>query len=309
MNNAALAFVFPGQGSQKIGMLAELAEQHSIVGETFAEASDILGYDLWALCQLGDQEAINQTAVTQPLLLTASIAAFRVWQQHSSVTPAYVAGHSLGEWSALVAADVVDFADAVKLVQRRGELMQEAVPVGEGGMAAILGLTDEQVIAVCREVGAHAVNFNCPGQVVIAGSAAAVNAAIDGAKQAGAKRAIPLSVSAPFHTPMMKPAAEALAIDIAATNFSAPRIPVVHNVTADVESSAEAIKQLMIEQVYSAVKWTQSAEFMINAGIEVMIECGTGKVLCGLNKKVSRSLQVSSLEDEAGLEKALGLVN
>ncbi|RMA81086.1 ACP S-malonyltransferase [Umboniibacter marinipuniceus] len=309
MNNAALAFVFPGQGSQKIGMLAELAEQHSIVGETFAEASDILGYDLWALCQQGEQDAINQTAVTQPLLLTASIAAFRIWQQQSTVLPAYVAGHSLGEWSALVAADVVDFADAVRLVQRRGELMQAAVPAGEGGMAAILGLTDEQVISVCADADAHAVNFNCPGQVVIAGTAAAVDAAVEGAKQAGAKRAIPLAVSAPFHTPMMKPAAEALATDIAATEFRAPRIPVVHNVTANTESSADTIKQLMVEQVYSAVKWTQSVEFMINAGIEATIECGTGKVLCGLNKKVSRGLQVASLEDAAGLEKALGLVN
>ena len=308
MINAALAFVFPGQGSQKIGMLAEMSEHYPIVGETFAQASDILCYDLWELCQRGEQDAINQTAVTQPLLLTASVAAFRVWQQRTSVKPAFVAGHSLGEWSALVAADVIDFSDAVRLVQRRGELMQAAVPAGEGGMAAILGLSDEQVIAVCEQTGAHAVNFNCPGQVVIAGTSSAVDAAIAAATEAGAKRAIALAVSAPFHTPMMKPAAEALAVDIASTEFRNPTTPVVHNVTAHIEASADAIKQLMVEQVYSAVKWTQSVEFMVANGIETTIECGTGKVLCGLNKKVLRTLNIASLEDVAGLEKALGMV-
>jgi len=300
--------VFPGQGSQKVGMLADLAAQFPVVEETFAQASEVLGYDLWALCQSGEQEQLNQTEITQPLLLTASIAAYRAWAERSAVKPSLVAGHSLGEWSALVAAGVISFADGVRLVQRRGALMQEAVPAGQGSMAAILGLSDQQVKDVCQAAGAHAVNFNCPGQVVIAGGKAEVDAAIEGAKEAGAKRAIALAVSAPFHTPMMKPAADALAEDIANTQFSAPEIKIIHNVNASPEANPEKIKALMVEQIYSAVLWTQSVEVMVEQGIETTIECGPGKVLCGLNKKVSRALNVASLEDVAGLEKGLGLV-
>ena len=308
MTHAALAFVFPGQGSQKVGMLADLAERFPIVNETFAEASEVLGYDLWELTQSGPQEKLNQTEITQPLLLTASIACYRAYEQSSDVRPAVVAGHSLGEWSALVAAGVVAFKDAVKLVASRGALMQKAVPQGEGGMAAILGLRDVQVREVCSATGAHAVNFNCPGQVVIAGDNASVEAAIAAATEAGAKRAIALAVSAPFHTPMMKPAADALAAEVDAVTFNKPSIRVIHNVTVTEESSPEAIKAIMLEQIYSPVRWTETAELFASSGIETIIGCGPGKVLCGLNKKVSRSFNVASLEDTAGFDKALGMV-
>lgn len=309
MSNAALAFAFPGQGSQKVGMLSELAQHHEEVEATFAEASEVLGYDLWSLCQEGPQEKLNQTEVTQPLLLTSSIACYRVYQKICATQPSVVAGHSLGEWSALVAAGVLAFNDAVRLVARRGALMQAAVPAGEGAMAAILGLSDEAVKHVCEANDAYAVNFNCPGQVVVAGATSAVENVLVAAKEAGAKRALPLPVSAPFHTPMMKPAAQALSEDIGNTAFSAPQIPVIHNVNVEKTSEPADIKSLMVEQIYSPVLWTQTVERMIDEGVTTIIECGPGKVLCGLNKKVSRSLAVASLEDVAGLEKAVEMVN
>lgn len=294
------AFVFPGQGSQKIGMLAELAAEHSIVQKTFAEASAVLGYDMWALVQNGSQDEINLTERTQPLLLTASVAVWRVWQEKNGATPAFMAGHSLGEWSALVCAEVVAFKDAVKLVQQRGKFMQDAVPAGQGAMAAIIGLDDAAILEACKKAEqgevVSAVNFNSPGQVVIAGSVAAVERASVLCKEAGAKRALPLPVSAPFHTSLMQPAADRLAEQINATTFSLPKIPVVHNVTAQAEPCAEKIKALMIEQIYSPVRWVECVNTLVAAGVNKTIECGPGKVLSGLNKRIHAELTTASIE-------------
>jgi len=300
MTQQNLAFVFPGQGSQKIGMLGDLAAQYPIVTQTFAEASQVLGYDLWDLVQNGAQEDINLTERTQPLLLTASVAVWRVWNEQDGAQPALVSGHSLGEWSALVCAGVIAFTDAVKLVQQRGKFMQEAVPAGQGAMFAIIGLDDALIIEACKKAEqgevVSAVNFNSPGQVVIAGTAAAVERAGALCKEAGAKRALPLPVSAPFHTSLMRPAADRLAEQIAATEFKAPQIPVVHNVTAQTESNPEKIKALMIEQIYSAVRWVECVNTMSAAGITTTVECGPGKVLSGLNKRINSELTTLSVE-------------
>lgn len=294
------AFVFPGQGSQKIGMLTELAAEYSVVQKTFAEASEVLGYDLWNLVQTGSQEEINLTERTQPLLLTASVAVWRVWQEKNGAMPAYMAGHSLGEWSALVCAGVVAFKDAVKLVQQRGKFMQEAVPAGMGAMAAIIGLDDAAILDACKKAEqgevVSAVNFNSPGQVVIAGTAAAVERASALCKEAGAKRALPLPVSAPFHTSLMQPAADRLAEQINATVFSSPKVPVIHNVTAQSETSGEKIKALMIEQIYSPVRWVECVNTLVAAGVTLTVECGPGKVLSGLNKRIHSELVTSSIE-------------
>jgi [acyl-carrier-protein] S-malonyltransferase len=309
MTQQNLAFVFPGQGSQKIGMLADLAAQYPIVTQTFAEASQVLGYDLWDLVQNGAQDDINLTERTQPLLLTASVAVWRVWQAKNGVQPALVSGHSLGEWSALVCAGVVAFADAVKLVQQRGKFMQEAVPAGQGAMFAIIGLDDALIIEACKKAEqgevVSAVNFNSPGQVVIAGTSTAAERAAALCKEAGAKRALPLPVSAPFHTSLMRPAADRLAEQIAATEFKAPQIPVVHNVTAQTESNPEKIKALMIEQIYSAVRWVECVNTMSTAGITTTIECGPGKVLSGLNKRINSELTTLSVEKPEELDSVL----
>jgi [acyl-carrier-protein] S-malonyltransferase len=298
--NQKTAFVFPGQGSQKIGMLAELAAEYSVVSTTFAEASEVLGYDLWNLVQTGTQEDINLTERTQPLLLTASVAVWRVWKEKNGAIPAFMAGHSLGEWSALVCAEVVAFKDAVKLVQQRGKFMQEAVPAGQGAMAAIIGLDDAAILDACKKAEqgevVSAVNFNSPGQVVIAGTAAAVERASGLCKAAGAKRALPLPVSAPFHTSLMQPAADRLAEQINATVFSSPKVPVVHNVTAKSEQSAEKIKALMIEQIYSPVRWVECVNTLVAAGVTRTVECGPGKVLSGLNKRIHAELITNSIE-------------
>jgi [acyl-carrier-protein] S-malonyltransferase len=303
------AFVFPGQGSQKIGMLAELAAEYSIVQKTFADASAVLGYDLWALVQNGSQDEINLTERTQPLLLTASVAVWRVWQEKNGMTPAFMAGHSLGEWSALVCAEVVAFKDAVKLVQQRGKFMQDAVPAGQGAMAAIIGLDDAAILEACKKAEqgevVSAVNFNSPGQVVIAGSVAAVERASVLCKEAGAKRALPLPVSAPFHTSLMQPAADRLAEQINATTFSLPKIPVVHNVTAQAEPCAEKIKALMIEQIYSPVRWVECVNTLVASGVNKTIECGPGKVLSGLNKRIHADLVTVSIEKPEELLAAL----
>jgi [acyl-carrier-protein] S-malonyltransferase len=309
MTTQHLAFVFPGQGSQKIGMLAELAAEFPVVQATFAEASAVLGYDLWALVQSGTQEEINLTERTQPLLLTASVAVWRAWQEKNGAQPALMAGHSLGEWSALVCAGVVAFKDAVKLVQQRGKFMQEAVPAGQGAMAAIIGLDDALIIDACKKAEqgevVSAVNFNSPGQVVIAGAAAAVERASALCKEAGAKRALPLPVSAPFHTELMRPAADRLAEQIAATEFSAPSIPVVHNVSAETESDPEKIKALMIEQIYSPVRWVECVNTMVEKGITTTLECGPGKVLSGLNKRISADVNAIAVEKPEELQQAL----
>ena len=309
MTNQHLGFVFPGQGSQKIGMLAELAPEFPVVGQTFAEASSVLGYDLWSLVQTGTQDEINLTERTQPLLLTASVAVWRAWQEKNGTRPALMAGHSLGEWSALVCAGVVDFKDAVRLVQQRGKFMQEAVPAGQGAMAAIIGLDDALILDACKKAEqgevVAAVNFNSPGQVVIAGTATAVERASALCKEAGAKRALPLPVSAPFHTELMRPAADRLAEQIAATIFSVPEIPVVHNVTAEVETNPEKIKALMIEQIYSPVRWVECVNTMTAKGIAITLECGPGKVLSGLNKRINTDLVTVSVEKPEELLAAL----
>lgn len=312
MTTQHLAFVFPGQGSQKIGMLAELAAEYPVVQKTFAEASEVLGYDLWALVQTGAQEDINLTERTQPLLLAASVAVYRVWQQKSGAQPAFMAGHSLGEWSALVCAGVVAFKDAVKLVQQRGKFMQEAVPAGQGAMAAIIGLDDALIVDACKKAEqgevVSAVNFNSPGQVVIAGAVTAVERASILCKEAGAKRALPLPVSAPFHTELMRPAAERLAEQITATSFTIPTIPVVHNVTAEVEMNPEKIKALMIEQIFSPVRWVECVNTLASKGVSLTLECGPGKVLSGLNKRINSELSTVSVEKPEELSAALAMI-
>ena len=313
MTQSHLAFVFPGQGSQKIGMLADLSSQYSLVAETFSEASSALGYDLWDLVQNGSQDDINLTERTQPLLLAASVAIWRVWQHKGGAQPVLMAGHSLGEWSALVCAGVVAFGDAIKLVQQRGKFMQEAVPAGQGAMAAIIGLDDASIIDACKQAEqgevVAAVNFNSPGQVVIAGAAGAVERASALCKEAGAKRALPLPVSAPFHTSLMRPAAEKLAAQIYNTSFSTPDIPVVHNVTAEPESNPEKIKALMIEQIFSAVRWVDCVNTLSARGIATTIECGPGKVLSGLNKRINKDLNTLSIETSEELLGALETFN
>lgn len=308
MSDQKLAFVFPGQGSQKVGMLAEIASAHSVVQETFEEASDALGYDMWDMIQNGEQEQLNLTERTQPILLTSSVALWRVWQQQKGVMPTMVAGHSLGEFSALVCAGSIDFRGAVTLVRDRGQFMQTAVPVGEGSMAAVLGLDDQVIIDICDATGAEAVNFNSPGQVVIAGKVAAVDAAIEQLKEAGAKRAMLLPVSAPFHTSLMRPAGEKLAKKVAELAISTPTIPVVHNVHAQTESDPEKIKELLVKQIYSPVQWTHCIQTMVAAGVGATLECGPGKVLSGLSKRIDKSLTSFNIENPAGLEKALAEV-
>ena len=313
MGNQKLAFQFPGQGSQKVGMLANMAQQYPVVEETFAEASECLGYDMWQLIQGGPQEALNLTEKTQPMLLSAGVALWRVWGQRGGTQPGVLAGHSLGEFTALVCAGTIDFTDAVKLVQQRGAFMQTAVPVGEGAMAAIIGLDDDAINKACEGAAqgdcVAAVNYNSPGQVVIAGHVAAVERAIEACKAAGAKRALPLPVSAPFHTELMRPAGEQLADVIAGLTFNAPTIPVVHNVNGRTESDPAKIKALLVEQIYSPVKWVSCMQTMLAQGVEVAIECGPGNVLSGLGRRIHKPLAVAGLEEPEGLEKALGLAS
>jgi [acyl-carrier-protein] S-malonyltransferase len=304
----SLAFVFPGQGSQKVGMLSEYSDV-AVVRETYNEASQVLGYDLWALSQDGPQEELNMTAVTQPLLLTASVALWRLWNVKGGAQPSLMAGHSLGEFSALVCAGVIGFADAVDLVRKRGQLMQSAVPVGVGAMAAIIGLDDDKVDAACAAVAngecVNGVNYNSPGQVVIAGHAAAVDRAIAACKEAGAKRGLPLPVSAPFHTDLMRPAGEELAKVVEQIEFSSPAVPVVHNVTIAPEVDPAKIKALVVEQIYSPVPWTQCVQYISSQGITDTVECGAGKVLSGLNKRISATLNCYSTDTVVTLDSAI----
>lgn len=303
-----LAFVFPGQGSQSLAMLADFADQE-VVQNTFSEASAALGYDLWQLVQQGPVEKLNQTNFTQPALLTASVAIWRLWHASSSATPALLAGHSLGEYSALVCAGVLSLADAVKLVQKRGELMQASVPEGVGAMAAVIGLDDQIIIDACAEAAneevVSAVNFNSPGQVVIAGHKAAVERAGILCKAAGAKRVLPLPVSVPSHCALMKGAAEKLAEEFNHITFNEPNIPVVNNVDVVTEHSAQAIKLALIKQLYSPVRWTETIEYLAQQGIEFTIEAGPGKVLQGLLKRIDKTISCQSVNDSASLAKAL----
>ena len=277
------AFVFPGQGSQSLGMLSAAAEAWPMITETFDEASNVLGYDLWHLCQHGPAEELNKTMVTQPALLTARVALWRQWCVSDGPRPDFVAGHSLGEYSALVAAESLDFIEAVKLVQLRGELMQDAVPEGQGRMAAILGLEDSDVVSACEESAegdvVAAVNFNAPGQVVIAGSAAAVERAIEACKAKGARKAMPLPVSVPSHCALMKGAAEQLAEALEDIRFNDAVIPVVQNVNAEPARDAEVLKANLLKQLYSPVLWTNSVQRLSTEGVGVAVECGAGKVL------------------------------
>lgn len=305
MTDSTLAFVFPGQGSQKVGMLADIAEKFPVVKDCFSEASEALGYDMWDLVQNGEQEQLNLTEKTQPILLTSSVALWRVWQEKNGPVPAVMAGHSLGEFSALVCAGSLSFSDAVTLVRDRGQFMQTAVPVGVGAMAAILGLEDQVIVDICKQTGAEAVNFNSPGQVVIAGKVAAVENAIVQLKEAGAKKAMSLPVSAPFHTSLMRPAGEKLAEKIASLVVSKPLIPVIHNVHAQSESDPEKIKDLLVKQISSPVNWRACVQFMVDTGTTTTIECGPGKVLSGLNKRIHKPLNTFNIENSDGLEKAL----
>jgi [acyl-carrier-protein] S-malonyltransferase len=309
----SLALVFPGQGSQQLGMLGDLAAEHSIIEQTFNEASDALGFDLWKMVQEGPEADLNSTENTQPALLAASVALWRLWQQQGGATPATVAGHSLGEYSALVCAGAIDFADGVKLVQLRGQLMQAAVPAGTGAMAAILGLADAEVVAACEAAAqgdvVSAVNFNCPGQVVIAGQKEAVARGVEACKEAGAKRAVELPVSVPSHCALMRPAAEKLGEALNAIDVRMPVISLVHNVNAATAQDATELRDLLVRQLYSPVRWTESVQAMQAVGVDTLIECGPGKVLSGLNKKVDRAFNVANIGDVAGLAKALELLN
>ena len=303
------AFVFPGQGSQTVGMLADMAASYPIVEETFAEASAALGYDLWALTQQGPAEELNKTWQTQPALLTASVALYRVWQQQGGKAPAMMAGHSLGEYSALVCAGVMDFKEAIKLVELRGRLMQEAVPAGTGAMYAIIGLDDASIAKACEEAAegqvVSPVNFNSPGQVVIAGHKEAVERAGALCKEAGAKRALPLSVSVPSHCALMKPAADKLAVALKNITFNTPIFSVVNNVDVKIETSADAIRDALVRQLYNPVRWTETVEFMAAQGIEDLLEAGPGKVLTGLTKRIVKTLTSSAVNDMSSLETAL----
>lgn len=305
------AFVFPGQGSQSIGMLAKLAAAEPVVAETFAEASEVLGYDLWKLSQEGPEEAMAQTERTQPLMLTAGVATWRVWRQHGGPMPVAMAGHSLGEYSALVAAEAVDFKTAVGLVQFRGQAMQQAVPHGLGGAAAILGLEDAVVEAACGEAAqgevVRAANYNSPGQVVIAGANAAVERAIAACQARGAKRAIKLPLSVPVHTPLMQPAADRMREKLAAADFRQPKVHDLYTVDVRKHGGPEQIRAALVEQVVKPVRWSETVQAMLSSGVRVVVECGPGRVLAGLNRRIEKNREIAMLaiEDPESLQQAL----
>ena len=305
----SLALVFPGQGSQSIGMLAQLAQTWPQVQETFEEASQALGYDLWQLTQEGSPEELNQTDKTQPAMLAAGVAVWRVWLAAGGAQPQYMAGHSLGEYTALVCSGALDFTDAVKLVQKRGQLMQAAVPEGEGAMAAILGLSDDDVHAVCQEAAqgdvAQAVNFNSPGQVVIAGTKAAIERALPIAKEKGAKRALLLPVSVPSHCDLMKSAAEFLAVELEGIELGVGNVPVPHNVDVKMHQDADDIRAALKAQLHQPVRWVETIACLADLGVDTVIECGPGKVLAGLNKRINKNMNAMPIFDEPTLAKAL----
>ncbi len=306
------AIAFPGQGSQSVGMLAELAEAYPIIKETFAEASAVLGYDLFELVMQGPTEELNKTWKTQPALLTSSVALWRLWQAQGGATPAVMAGHSLGEYSALVCAGALNFADAVKLVELRGQAMQRAVPEGVGAMAAIIGLDNDSIATNCEKAAqgqvVSPVNFNSPGQVVIAGHKEAVERANVLMKESGAKRALPLPVSVPSHCALMKPAAEELAIALDKLEVKAPAIPVINNADVATVTDPAAIKDALVRQLYSPVRWTETVERMASEEITFEIEMGPGKVLSGLVKRIDKRVDGSAINDVAGLQDALSKV-
>ena len=305
----SFSIIFPGQGSQAIGMMSKLAEQHSVVKDLFIEASDVLGVDLWTMTQEGPLESLSQTENTQPALLTAGVAAWKVWQSLGGKNPDIMAGHSLGEYTALVSAGALSFADGVALVRDRGRYMQEAVPAGEGAMAAIIGLDDQAVIDVCKATAQddvlQAVNFNAPGQVVIAGSAAAIERATTTMKEAGAKRALPLPVSIPAHSSLMTPASKRLAERIASIEITMPSIPVLHNCNVEVATSAEQVAANLVTQLDSPVRWVESITHIHSQGIDRFIESGPGKVLGGMVKRIVKGVEVGCIDSPEALENLL----
>lgn len=310
----AFALVFPGQGSQSVGMLSGLASDEPLVLETFAEASEALGYDLWKLCQEGPEELLGSTERTQPAMLTAGIATWRVWRKHGGAIPSAMAGHSLGEYSALVAAGALDFRTAVALVQFRGQAMQAAVPAGQGAMAAILGADDADAEAACREAAQGDVvqpaNFNSPGQIVIAGSAAGVDRAIELLKAKGAKRAIKLPVSVPSHSALMAPAAEKLAQRLQQTQIDQPNVRDIYTVDVRKHGDPASIREALVQQLVKPVRWTETIQAIVGSGARVIIECGPGRVLTGLNRRIEKNKEIAMLaiEDSASLQQALQAV-
>lgn len=303
------AIVFPGQGSQTLGMLADIAQEHDVVAQTFEQASNVLGYDLWALVQDGPSEELNRTDRTQPALLAASVALWRVWNEQNGQQPDFLAGHSLGEYSALVCAGAIAFEDAIKLVELRGQYMLEAVPEGVGSMAAIIGLDDDAIAKACADAQegqvVSPVNFNSPGQVVIAGHKEAVDRASVLCKEAGAKRALPLAVSVPSHCSLMSPAAEKLAAQLDAIEVQVPTLKVVNNVDVTIADSADAIKDALKRQLFSPVRWSETVQFFAANDVTLQIEVGPGKVLSGLAKRIDKSVVGIATTDLASLTSAL----
>lgn len=304
----SLVFVFPGQGSQSVGMMTALAEE-TIVREVFEQAAGALGRDLWTIVQEGPEETLNSTEITQPAMLAAGVALWRLWQSRGGPVPAFMAGHSLGEYTALVAAGSLAFGDAVKLVHQRGRFMQAAVPAGSGAMAAILGLDDDAVQAVCAEAAegsvVEAVNFNAPGQVVVAGERSAVERATVLAKEQGAKRALLLPVSVPSHCSLMKPAAEQLATQLAEVAIEKPSVPVICNVDVAPVNDAEAIRDALVRQLYCPVRWVETIRYLAAQGVDQLVECGPGKVLTGLNKRIERGMSARAVYDPGSVAQAL----
>lgn len=304
-----LAFVFPGQGSQSVGMSSDLAENYGVVKQTFDEASEALGYDLWQLVCNGPEEELNKTQHTQPAMLSAGVAVWRVWQEQGGSVPVVLAGHSLGEYTALVCAGALEFSEGICLVADRARFMQAAVPAGEGAMAAILGLEDEAVSALCEQAAEGqvltAVNFNSPGQVVIAGETNAVDRAVAQAGDAGAKRAVKLAVSVPAHCSLMHVAAENMADRLQAVTISKPEIPVLHNVNVSSENDAQAIRSLLVQQLENPVRWVETVNKIADQGVKTIIECGPGRVLAGLNKRITKEARTVSVFDASTLDAAL----
>jgi len=304
-----LAFVFPGQGSQAVGMLKELASQFPIVAQTFAQAAEVLNYDLWQLVQEGPEQRLNQTEFTQPALLAASVALWRIWRQQQGPQPTLLAGHSLGEYTALVCAEAMAFTDAVSLVAARGRLMQKAVPEGIGAMAAIIGLEDAQVAELCQTAAQTEIvtpaNYNAHGQIVIAGHKEAVERAVEFAKQAGAKLAKLIPVSVPSHCPLMEGAADELSQRLSQIKLVSPQIPVVNNVDVAVVTDPEAIKQALVRQLSKPVQWVKTIEYMAASQVQLLIECGPGKVLAGLNKRIKPDLTTLAINNPGSLEETL----
>lgn len=306
----SLGVVFPGQGSQRVGMLSEAAERFPVVKATFEEAGEAVGYDLWDLVSNGPEERLSLTEFTQPAILTASVALYRAFASQHELAPSAGAGHSLGEYSALVAAGALSLGDGALLVSKRGAAMQQAVPVGEGAMAVVLGLDDALVADICSQISSAdafvgGVNFNAPGQVVIAGATAAVEIAVSSLKEAGARRAMPLPVSAPFHTPLMQPAADVMAEAFETVTWHTPGFPVVSNVDGALQTSPDAIKASLVEQISSPVLWTECVSTLRSIGCDHFIECGPGNVLCGLSKRIDKTLPIKSIESVTAIDAGL----